>query len=99
MGLKITNRDYRYGMRAFCDHCGEEVLDGQCNVLSSREIPEGGEVDFVIACKHPCTKAIDPRNRLANQELGECLVYLINNAKVDIEKTKKRIEMMREFFG
>ena len=89
MGFMIARRNGRYGMRAFCDRCGKEVIDGMCNVLSRRDIAEGSEADIKIACKAVCTDAIDPKGKLANQELGVSVVYLTNNARIDVELAKR----------
>lgn len=89
MAFMISNRNFRFGMRAFCDCCGKEVFDGDCNVLADREIGDGENARIVIACKVGCTLKIDPHKKMANQELGACVIYLINNAKINIEETVK----------
>ena len=93
MAFMIARRNGRFGMRAFCDWCGEEVIDGHCNILSPRQIEEGCEVEIKIACKVGCTHGIDPKNRLANMELGACILYLKNNAKIDDERARRMIEL------
>jgi hypothetical protein len=84
MGFRIANRNGRYGMRAFCDHCGVEVVNNKCNVLSLRHFDEGCSEPVVIACKGRCTDAVDPKGKLANDELGRSVLQLAANANIDL---------------
>jgi hypothetical protein len=99
MGFRIARKNYRYGMRAFCDNCGKEVVDGECNVLSARDIEEGRSVEVMVACKVGCTDKIDPRRLMANQELGQCILHLTTNARIDVAKERERVEEMYAAFG
>jgi len=58
-----------------------------------RQIEEGCEAEIKIACKVGCTHGIDPKKNLANMELGACILYLKNNAKIDDERARMMIEL------
>ncbi len=99
MGFRIANRNGRYGMRAFCDHCGVEVKDDECNVLTLRRIDEGDSEPITIACKVHCTDAIDPKRRMANQELGQCVLHLTVNANIDVAEEMETAQMLHRLSG
>jgi hypothetical protein len=86
-------------MRAFCDNCGREAVRDECNVLSARRIQEGDDVEFLIACKVDCSDKVDPDRLMANQELGQCVLNLAVNCKIDIQKEVEFAEDMYKKFG
>lgn len=94
MGFKISNRKGRFGMRAFCDVCGKEVTDGDCNVLTKRIINEGENAEITIACKAQCTDNFDPSKDMANQELGMCIFHVINNSGIDIQRASEIAQLL-----
>lgn len=92
MAFMISQRNGRYGMRAFCDCCGREVVDGECNVLSKKSMEHGENAEIFIACKVDCTNAIDPHKKLGWMDLGQSVFYLVNNAKIDLAREKDLAE-------
>ena len=92
MAFMIAQRNGRYGMRAFCDCCGREVVDGECNVLSKKSMENGENAEIFITCKGDCTDAIDPNKKLGFLELGQSVFYLVNNAKIDLAREKNMAE-------
>ena len=92
MAFMISQRNGRFGMRAFCDCCGREVVDGECNVLSKKLMEHGENAEIFIACKVGCTNAIDPNKKLGFLELGQSVFYLVNNAKIDLAREKNMAE-------
>jgi hypothetical protein len=59
-------------------------------------IDEGDSAPIAIACKGHCTNAVDPLKKLANQELGMSVFFLVNNAKIDM---KRQAEVADGFSG
>ena len=92
MAFMVAQRNGRYGMRAFCDCCGREVIDGECNVLSKKWMEHGENAEIYIACKGNCTDTIDPHKKLGWMDLGQSVFYLVNNAKIDLAREKDLAE-------
>jgi hypothetical protein len=86
-------------MRSFCDHCGKEVLNGECNILAARNIDENDDAEIMIACKFGCTDKVDPKKQMANQELGQCVLHLTVNAKIDVHEEMETATQMYNAFG
>jgi hypothetical protein len=86
-------------MRAFCDNCGREAVRDVCNVLAARNIEEGDDAEILIACKVDCTIKIDPKGLMANQELGQCVLNLTVNCKIDVRKEMEFAQDSYKNFG
>ena len=77
--------DGRDGLAAFCDTCGEQILE-HGYVIWDGNNPADWRVVHQIGCDPGRESGYD-----CSMELGCEIIYLANSAKVDLEGARKRV--------
>ena len=101
MAFKLQVHDKRrIGMVAICDICGKQVFDGEG--LISWEVVEdytvGNLVDFKVLCKGECDQRERAGRHTRWQDIGESILYLLNNTRVNLKETARRAAAMLQFY-
>ena len=101
MPLVIKQQAGRSCPAIICDICGKEITDAKDGAYQWRANDEDdGEAFVYFVCKNgSCIPTFDRRNQEdcpGSEDLNYLIVYLINNLKVNIEKTKKEMMKMND---
>jgi hypothetical protein len=90
------HEDSTTGLVAICDICGKRVEDGSNGLVvwqpQSDEQP-GTLKDFRIVCKGNCDRAL---GYSYSQELDTALVYLMNNTGFDLDRARRKAELLNQ---
>src|SRR5678815_5163193 len=85
--LKI-HEDCTTGLVATCDLCGKTVTGATGHVVWKH--PQGAKpgmfVEYEIVCKGVCDREVEREEHHSWQQLDVALVYLLNNAQVDMDE-------------
>lgn len=83
------------GLIAVCDVCGRLIKESEdANVCWLAKSCDSGDVyRFNITCKDKCTRILDAiEGSQCTQELNLALFFLMNNSRVDYERTLRKVQ-------